>query len=65
LIFGIGSVGGMMLMSILISLSIQLTIKHFAHTELVMYGLAGLVSLCFGLFMVYKISFVQGLFLNL
>lgn len=62
LIFGVGSIGGMMLMSMLVSLPIQLTTNRFAHTELVMRGLAGLFSLCFGLFMVYEIDFVQGLF---
>jgi high-affinity nickel permease len=62
LIFGIGSIGGMMLMSMLVSLPIQLTAKRFTHAELVMRGLVGLFSLCFGLFMVYEIGFVQGLF---
>jgi high-affinity nickel permease len=61
-VFGVGSISGMILMSMLVSLPIQLTAKRFAHTELIMRGLAGLFSLCFGLFMVYEIGFVQGLF---
>jgi hypothetical protein len=61
LVFGIGSVGGMMLMSLLLSVPFHLTTR-FVRVERIMRGMAGMFSLGFGLFMVYQIGFVQGLF---
>jgi len=61
LIFGIGSIGGMMLMSLLLSLPFHLTTARFGRVEWAIRGMAGLFSLGFGLFMVYQIGFVQGL----
>ena len=61
-IFGIGSIGGMMLMSALVGLPMRLTAKRFTRANLMIRGLAGLFSVSFGLFMVYEIGFVDGLF---
>lgn len=61
-VFGIGSIGGMMLMSALVGLPVRLTANRFMGAHLTMRGLAGLFSLGFGLFMVYEIGFVEGLF---
>ena len=61
-IFGIGSIGGMMLMSALVGLPLRLTAKKFTRANLLLRGLAGLFSVSFGLFMVYEIGFVGGLF---
>ena len=61
-IFGIGSIGGMMLMSALVGLPLRLAAGSSARANLAMRGLAGLFSLCFGLFMVYEIGFVGNLF---
>ena len=61
-VFGIGSIGGMMLMSALVGLPIHLTANRFASGTRVLQGLAGAFSLCFGLFMTYKIGYVGGLF---
>ncbi|MBC7912406.1 MAG: hypothetical protein H7Y30_18005 [Pyrinomonadaceae bacterium] len=61
-IFGIGSIGGMMLMSALVGLPMRLTAKRFTRANLMIRGLAGLFSVSFGLFMVYEIGFVGGLF---
>ena len=41
LVFGIGSIGGMMLMSLLLSLPFHFTAKTFGGVELTMRGLAG------------------------
>lgn len=49
-IFGIGSIGGMMLMSLLLSLPIHLTAVSFTRANLVIRALAGVFSLGFGLF---------------
>jgi High-affinity nickel-transport protein len=56
-IFGIGSIGGMMLMSTLVSLPVYLTAQRFKRAHLAVHGLAGLFSLSFGLFMIYEIGF--------
>lgn len=56
-IFGFGSIGGMMLMSTLVSLPIYLTATRFKRAHLAVHGLAGLFSLSFGLFMIYEIGF--------
>ncbi|GAC1396790.1 MAG: hypothetical protein NVSMB56_11790 [Pyrinomonadaceae bacterium] len=61
-VFGIGSIGGMMLMSALVGLPVHLTATRFAGGTRVLRGLAGAFSLCFGLFMTYEIGFVDGLF---
>ncbi len=61
-VFGIGSIGGMMLMSTLVGLPVHLTATRFTGAHTAMRGLAGLFSLCFGLFMAYEIGFVDGLF---
>jgi sulfite exporter TauE/SafE len=61
-IFGVGSAGGMMLMSALFGLPVYLTAARFARAHLAVRGLAGLFSLCLGLFTVYEIGYVDGLF---
>lgn len=62
LVFGIGSIGGMMLMSLVLSLPFHFTAKTFGGVELTIRGLAGAFSLSFGVFMIYQIGFVQRLF---
>jgi MFS family permease len=62
LIFGVGSIGGMMLMSALVSLPLYLTATRFARANLMMRGLAGLFSLSFGLFVLYEIGVAGNLF---
>lgn len=61
IIFGAGSIGGMMVMSLILSLPIQLTSGYFTKTNLAVRVLAGCFSLGFGLFMAYEIGFVDGL----
>jgi hypothetical protein len=61
-VFGVGSVGGMMLMSALFGLPVYLTAARFTRINLAVRGLAGLFSLSLGLLMVYEIGYVGGLF---
>jgi ABC-type nickel/cobalt efflux system permease component RcnA len=61
IIFGAGSIGGMMVMSLILSLPIHLTAGYFTKTNLAVRALAGCFSLGFGLFMAYEIGFVDGL----
>jgi sulfite exporter TauE/SafE len=60
-IFGIGSIGGMMIMSTLFALPAKLTTQRFARADLVLRGLASIFSLAFGMFMIYDIGFVNHL----
>ncbi|HXD30340.1 MAG TPA: hypothetical protein VN643_04445 [Pyrinomonadaceae bacterium] len=61
-VFGVGSIGGMMIMSTLFAIPAKLTASRFRRANLALRGLAGLFSLCFGLFMVYEIGFAGNLF---
>lgn len=61
LIFGAGSIGGMMLMSFLVGLPLQLTAFRFNRLHLLLHCLAGLASLYFGVFMVYEKGIIEGL----
>lgn len=60
-IFGIGSIGGMVLMSALIGLPVHFTGSKFSRANWAVRFLAGAFSLVFGLFMFYEIGFVEGL----
>lgn len=60
-VFGVGSVGGMVLMSAMVGLPLRLTARRFKRMNTALRGLAGVFSLCFGMFMVYQIGFVGGL----
>jgi len=62
-IFGIGSVGGMLLMSAAISLPFAFTANKFLRFNFAVRALAGVFSIAFGIFMMYEIGFVDGLFL--
>jgi len=62
LVFGIGSIGGMMLMSLLLSLPFYLTARRFGRMEQAMRGMTGLFSLGFGVLMIFQIGYVQRLF---
>ena len=61
-IFGFGSIGGMMIMSALVGLPMQLTQVRLARANRAMRTLAGLFSLCLGAYMAYEVGFVDGLF---
>jgi sulfite exporter TauE/SafE len=62
IIFGAGSIGGMMLMSALVGLPLHFTAARFTRANVALRCLAGLFSLSFGLLMVYRIGFAGGLF---
>ncbi len=60
--FGLGSIGGMMIMSALVSLPVQLTANRFNRMNHTVRMLAAIFSLAFGLYMAYEISFQDRLF---
>ena len=62
LLFGLGTIAGMMLMTAVIAVPVVWTGKSFARLNRYMCATSGIVSLAFGLFLVYQIGFVSGLF---
>jgi sulfite exporter TauE/SafE len=62
IIFGIGSIGGMMLMSFLVALPFHLTASRFNRFNYILQSIAGLVSIGFGLFIIYEKGVTEGLF---
>ena len=60
-IFGIGSIGGMLVMSTLIGLPFFFTLKHDGFNRWIRTS-AGIISVVFGLFYAWQVGFVDGLF---
>jgi high-affinity nickel-transport protein len=61
-VFGLGSVMGMMVMSLLVGLPAWLTVQHFARTNVAVRGLSGLFSIALGLLIVYENGALNRLF---
>lgn len=62
LVFGIGTIAGMMLITAAISVPFAWSATRFAGLNRSLGMVSGLVSVCFGLFVVYQMGFVNGLF---
>jgi len=58
-LFGLGSIGGMMLMSALVSLPFHFTRARFERVNLAICVFAGVFSVGFGAFMLYEVGFVD------
>lgn len=63
LIFGAGTIAGMMLITAAIALPVRYAAARSAGWHRQLGGLAGAASFCFGAFLVYQIGFVDKLFL--
>lgn len=61
-VFGIGSIGGMMLMSLLVGLPFFLTALRFNRFNYLLQSIAGLISVGLGLFIIYEKAVTEGLF---
>ena len=61
-LFGVGTIAGMMLITLAIGLPFAFTARRLSGWNRGMGIASGLVSLCFGLFLFYQIGFVNGLF---
>jgi high-affinity nickel permease len=59
LIFGVGSIGGMMLMSFIIGLPFHFTANNFVYLNKAIRLGAGIFSLCLGMFIIYE-KLLQG-----
>lgn len=62
LVFGAGTMLGMMVMTAAISVPMVYTGKKFFRVNRHLAVISGLVSVAFGIFLVYQIGFVDGLF---
>jgi hypothetical protein len=60
-IFGVGSMGGMAVMSVLFALPSKLNMRRFSTLSVLFRGIAGLASLSLGAFAIYQIDFVNHL----
>lgn len=60
-IFGIGSIGGMLIVSALISVPFLLTRKHFIMFNGALLLTVGLMSIAFGIFLIWKYGFHEHL----
>jgi ABC-type nickel/cobalt efflux system permease component RcnA len=62
IVFGIGTIAGMMLITAAIAVPFTFSETRFARLNRGLAVASGLISLCFGLFVVYQMGFVNGLF---
>jgi nickel/cobalt exporter len=62
LVFGFGTMVGMMLMTAAISIPLVYTKKRFFKIDRHLAAISGFASMAFGIFLVYHIGFVDGLF---
>jgi high-affinity nickel-transport protein len=62
LVFGLGTIAGMMLITAAIAVPFTYTLKHFARLNEGLAVASGVLSLSFGLFVCYQIGIVGGLF---
>ena len=62
LIFGLGTVAGMMLITAAIALPFAYSLRHFVRLNRGLAMASGFVSVAFGLFLCYQTGFVDGLF---
>lgn len=61
LIFGVGSIGGMMIMSLLMGVPLALAARRLSVLERAIRLAAGLFSLGFGLFLAWDVGLIQAL----
>jgi len=62
LVFGIGTIAGMMLITAAIAVPFRISEIRFARLNRGMGLVSGLISIGFGIFIVYQMGFVNGLF---
>jgi hypothetical protein len=62
LLFGLGTIAGMMLITSVIAIPFAYSVRRFPHLNIWMRLSAGMLSLGFGLYLAYHIGFVSGLF---
>jgi ABC-type nickel/cobalt efflux system permease component RcnA len=64
LVFGIGTIAGMMLITAAIALPFKYSQARFARLNRGLAVASGLISIAFGIFIVYKMGYIDGIFTN-
>jgi high-affinity nickel permease len=64
LVFGGGTVAGMMLLTTAMAVPVVVASRRFGSLDRVLGRVTGIASIAFGLFMIYEIGFVDGLFVS-
>jgi sulfite exporter TauE/SafE len=62
MVFGLGTIAGMMFITAAISVPFTLTARRSVQFNRRLGVATSFLSVCFGLFLVYQIGFVEGLF---
>jgi ABC-type nickel/cobalt efflux system permease component RcnA len=62
-VFGVGSIGGMLVMSTLLGIPFVVTAHKSERLNLVVRGVSGILSVAFGLFLAWQIGIAEGLFM--
>lgn len=62
IVFGVGSIGGMMLMSFLVGLPFHFTAARYNRFNYILQSIAGFVSIVLGLVIIYEKGITEGLF---
>lgn len=62
LLFGVGSIVGMTVMSLILGVPLSFSLKKFTRMEKMFKTVAGVASICFGLWMAYELIVINGLF---
>ena len=60
-VFGLGSIGGMLVMSTLIGIPFVLTAHKSERLNVAVRGISGVLSVGFGLYLAWQIGIVEGL----
>jgi ABC-type nickel/cobalt efflux system permease component RcnA len=64
LVFGVGTIAGMMIITTAIALPFKYSQQRFARLNRALQVASGVISLAFGIFIVYKMGYVNGMFTN-
>jgi len=62
LVFGIGTIAGMMLITTAIAIPFKYSQKRFTRLNHTLGLISGIISVAFGVFIVYEMGYVNGLF---
>ena len=62
LVFGVGTIAGMMIITTAIALPFKYSQQRFTRLNRTLQVVSGVISLAFGIFIVYKMGYVNGMF---
>ena len=62
LIFGVGTIAGMLLITVALAMPLVLTVQRFERVHRALGLASGILSVVLGLLLAHEVGFVQGLF---